>query len=109
MEWPFPLGSDFLLSVSLFLSVSPSSALNLWHEDPVVGASTPWKKNNFIFCFLEVNFCCRAHGLAEETERDRETESKKSPHKEDGYTTIPSPPVSSRDFGHIHTCAWHEF
>ena len=42
-------------------------------------------------------------------QRDRETESEKSPPRGDGHATIPSPPFSSHDLGHARTCAWCEF
>ena len=47
--------------------------------------------------------------LARKTERGREIESEKSLPREDGHTTIPSPPFSSLDLGHAHTHAWGEF
>ena len=47
--------------------------------------------------------------LARETERDRQTESKKSPPRADGHAAIPSLPFSSWDLGHACTCAQCEF
>ena len=46
---------------------------------------------------------------ARQTERDRETESKKSSPRGDGHAAIPSPPFSSRDLGHARTRTRHEF
>ena len=57
--------------------------------------------------FFLRGFCYRVHALTRK--RDRETESKKSPSREDGHAAIPSPPFSSRDLGHACTCARHEF
>ena len=46
---------------------------------------------------------------APQKDRDRETESKKSPPRGDGHAAIPSPPFSSRDLGHARTPARREF
>ena len=51
----------------------------------------------------------RARVLARQTERDRETESEKSPPRGDGHASIPSPPFSSQDLGHTRTRAPCEF
>ena len=58
---------------------------------------------------LFFSFCYRARALARQTERDREIESRKSPPSGDGHAAIPSPPFSSRDLGHVRTCARREF
>ena len=62
-----------------------------------------------IFFFLFRGFCYRACVLTRQTERDRERESEKSPPREDGHVSIPSPPFSSHDLGYTCTCVWHEF
>ena len=49
------------------------------------------------------------HVRSPDRERDRETESEKSPPRGDGHAAIPSPPFSSRDLGHARTCAQREF
>ena len=59
--------------------------------------------------FFWRGFDYRAHMLTRKTERDRETESEKSPPRGDGYAAISSLPFSSLDFGHAHTHTWHEF
>ena len=43
-----------------------------------------------------------------ERQRDRETESEKSPSRGDGHVAIPSP-FSSRDLGHARTHTQREF
>ena len=47
--------------------------------------------------------------LARKTERNRETESEKSPPRGDGHTAIPSLPFSSQYLEHACTHAWREF
>ena len=68
----------------------------------------------FLFFFFKRDFFLRdfryrTRALARQTERDRETESEKSPTRGDGHAAIPSPPFSSRDLGHARTCARREF
>ena len=63
---------------------------------------------DFDFFFLR-GFCYRARVLARQTERDRETESEKSPPRRHGLASISSPPFSSLDFGHARTRAQREF
>ena len=78
--------------------------------------STTWESSNVaitltagplrvvLFCF-----CYRACALTRKTERDRETESEKSPPTGDGHATIPSPPFSSQELGHARTYTQREF
>ena len=44
-----------------------------------------------------------------QTERDGETESKKSPLQGNDHTTLSSPPFSSQDLGHARTRAQLDF
>ena len=95
-----------------------------WHEFKPPGPgrelwSTTWESSDIAITltagshthlyFLREIFCYRVCAPARQTERDRETESEKSPPRGDGHATIPSPPVSSQDLGHSRTHAWHEF
>ena len=50
-----------------------------------------------------------AIGCMRSPDRQRETESKKSPPRGDGHAAVPSPPVSSRDLRHVSTHARREF
>ena len=74
-------------------------------EKGLQGGHPPW---GVISSFLSFSFG-EVFAIGRVPDRERQTESEKSPPRGDGYAAIPSPPFSSQDLGHARTRAQCEF
>ena len=77
----------------------------LLYSSPALPATSA---NPRLFYFGEIFAIGRVRS-PDRQERDRETESEKSPPRGDGHAAITSPPFSSQDLGHTRTRARREF